>query len=185
MLTFLLTHLVGRLPVPNVLAVDAERLAVSLQHLEVSHGQDVIDRSAAVVLCATGEMARHAHDIVDVDVGPARPGPTGVLVHGDFGPQNLLVGGDDTAIVGVLDWEFVHVGDPLEDLMWVEWIVRTHHPEQVGHLGVMYSAYGRCWGWTDRQREMVMRCDDLRQRSHGMAGDLWTQRLDTTSRWAE
>ena len=180
-----LRALVGRLPVPHVLAVDAERLAVTLQHLERSHGHDVIDRAGASVLRATGEMARRIHGIVDVDVGTARHGSGGVLLHGDFGPQNLLFGRDDTVVVGVLDWEFVHFGDALEDLMWAEWIVRTHHPEHVGHLGEMYIAYGRCWSWADRQRAMVGRCDDLRKRSHGPAGDLWTRRLNNTSRWSE
>ena len=37
-----------------------------------------------------------------------------VLLHGDFGFHNLLVDGGD--IVGVLDWEVSHLGDPNEDL---------------------------------------------------------------------
>ena len=134
------------------------------------------------MLRATGAMARRVHGVVDVDVGTARHRSGGVLLHGDFGPQNLLFGGDDMVVVGVLDWEFVHFGDALEDLMWAEWIVRTHHPEQVGHLGEMYIVYGRCWSWADRQRAMVGRCDNLRKRSHGPARDLWTRRLNNTSR---
>jgi aminoglycoside phosphotransferase (APT) family kinase protein len=39
-----------------------------------------------------------------------------VLVHGDFRIGNLMVGPD--GLVGVLDWEFAHVGDPAEDLAW-------------------------------------------------------------------
>jgi aminoglycoside phosphotransferase (APT) family kinase protein len=39
------------------------------------------------------------------------------LVHGDFRNGNLLVG--PRGIQGVLDWESVHVGDPLEDLAWL------------------------------------------------------------------
>lgn len=38
------------------------------------------------------------------------------LVHGDFRPANMLV--DDARISAVLDWEFAHVGDPLEDIGW-------------------------------------------------------------------
>lgn len=44
---------------------------------------------------------------------PARPL---ALVHGDFRTGNLLVG--DDGLVAVLDWELVHLGDPLEDLGW-------------------------------------------------------------------
>src|SRR6185437_11434972 len=39
-----------------------------------------------------------------------------VLVHGDFRVGNLMVGPE--GLVGVFDWEFAHVGDPLEDLAW-------------------------------------------------------------------
>ena len=40
-----------------------------------------------------------------------------VLVHGDFKPGNTLLRGDEVAVM--LDWEFAHLGDPLEDLGWV------------------------------------------------------------------
>lgn len=44
---------------------------------------------------------------------PARPL---TLVHGDFRTGNLLV--NEQGLVAVLDWELVHLGDPLEDLGW-------------------------------------------------------------------
>ena len=42
---------------------------------------------------------------------------TTTLVHGDWKPGNWLVDGD--RFVVALDWELVHLGDPLEDLGWV------------------------------------------------------------------
>src|SRR5262249_16710998 len=42
--------------------------------------------------------------------------PELVLVHGDFRVGNLMVG--PAGLVGVFDWEFTHVGDPVEDLAW-------------------------------------------------------------------
>ncbi|MET0984244.1 MAG: phosphotransferase family protein, partial [Steroidobacteraceae bacterium] len=36
------------------------------------------------------------------------------VTHGDCGPYNFLV--QDDRLMAVLDWEFVHVGDPAEDL---------------------------------------------------------------------
>lgn len=39
-----------------------------------------------------------------------------VVVHGDFRIGNLLVGPD--GLTGVIDWEFCHRGDPVEDLAW-------------------------------------------------------------------
>lgn len=42
------------------------------------------------------------------------------LVHGDFRLGNFLVerDGHGARLTGVLDWEMVHLGDPLEDLAW-------------------------------------------------------------------
>ncbi len=44
---------------------------------------------------------------------PSRP----TLVHGDFRLGNLLVDAD--GLRAVLDWELVHLGDPVEDLGWL------------------------------------------------------------------
>jgi aminoglycoside phosphotransferase (APT) family kinase protein len=38
------------------------------------------------------------------------------LLHGDFRIGNLMI--SETQLVGVLDWEFAHIGDPAEDLAW-------------------------------------------------------------------
>jgi aminoglycoside phosphotransferase (APT) family kinase protein len=49
-----------------------------------------------------------------------------VLVHGDFRNGNLMIspeaapaGGPAGGLVGVLDWELAHLGDPAEDLGWI------------------------------------------------------------------
>jgi aminoglycoside phosphotransferase (APT) family kinase protein len=48
----------------------------------------------------------------------SRPERSGrAVVHGDFRLGNLMVDGD--GLVGVLDWELAHVGDPAEDLGWM------------------------------------------------------------------
>lgn len=39
------------------------------------------------------------------------------LTHGDFRMGNFMV--DQSGLAAVLDWEFAHFGDPLEDLAWV------------------------------------------------------------------
>lgn len=45
---------------------------------------------------------------------PARGDYT--LVHGDFRTGNYMV--DERGLTGVLDWEFAHWGDPMEDIGW-------------------------------------------------------------------
>jgi len=41
-----------------------------------------------------------------------------VLVHGDFRNGNIMVH-PDKGLVGVLDWELAHLGDPAEDMGWI------------------------------------------------------------------
>ncbi|MET7425557.1 phosphotransferase family protein [Dactylosporangium sp. NPDC005555] len=56
------------------------------------------------------------------------------LAHGDFRLGNFVVGGD--GLVGVLDWESAHRGDPLEDLGWIavrSW--RFRGPGAIGGFG--------------------------------------------------
>ncbi|HEU4324437.1 MAG TPA: phosphotransferase family protein [Roseiflexaceae bacterium] len=45
---------------------------------------------------------------------PDCPAPT--LVHGDFRVGNLIVGPE--GLRAVIDWEFAHIGDPVEDVAW-------------------------------------------------------------------
>jgi aminoglycoside phosphotransferase (APT) family kinase protein len=45
-----------------------------------------------------------------------------VLCHGDVGPGNFVH--HDGRVSAVLDWEFSHVGDPMDDLGW--WVFRGH-----------------------------------------------------------
>lgn len=46
------------------------------------------------------------------------PDPDGpvALVHGDAGPGNFLF--DHDQLTALIDWEFAHLGDPLEDIAW-------------------------------------------------------------------
>ena len=69
-----------------------------------------------------------------VDNRPPRTATT--LVHGDLRLGNLIVGPDGLA--AAIDWELVHVGDPLEDLGWLcvkAW--RFGAPLEVGGLGTI------------------------------------------------
>jgi aminoglycoside phosphotransferase (APT) family kinase protein len=68
------------------------------------------------------ERIAPASPLVDFAVDVLRrhhPGEPGrlVLCHGDAGPGNLLH--DGRRLTGLLDWEFAHLGDPLDDLAWI------------------------------------------------------------------
>jgi aminoglycoside phosphotransferase (APT) family kinase protein len=54
---------------------------------------------------------------------PAYDGPA-VLCQGDTGPGNFLYKGDE--VVGVVDWELAHLGDPMDDIAWLSWRATQH-----------------------------------------------------------
>lgn len=61
-----------------------------------------------------------------------------VVCHGDVGPGNFMHDGE--RVTAMLDWEFVHVGDPMDDLAWLAF--RGHH--FIGDIGD-FSAQLRRW----------------------------------------
>jgi aminoglycoside phosphotransferase (APT) family kinase protein len=83
-----------------------------------------------------------------IDNRPARSGTT--IVHGDLRLGNVMV--DEHGLAAVLDWELVHLGDPLEDLGWLcvkAW--RFGEPLEVAGLGTiddLVSAYEQAGGRT-------------------------------------
>ncbi len=72
------------------------------------------------------------------------------LVHGDFRVGNLMVD-PENGLVGVLDWELAHLGDPAEDLGWLcvnSWRFRRPDREVggFGHLPALIEAYENAGG---------------------------------------
>jgi aminoglycoside phosphotransferase (APT) family kinase protein len=62
----------------------------------------------------------------------AAPSDRLVLCHGDYRTGNYLL--RDGAIVGVLDWELAHVGDPVDDLAWAALPAFRGRSTLVGHM---------------------------------------------------
>ena len=71
-----------------------------------------------------------------------RPPSTGAaIVHGDLRMGNVIVGED--GLRAAIDWELVHLGDPLEDLAWLcvkAW--RFGSPLPVGGVGTLDQLLG-------------------------------------------
>lgn len=94
-------------------------------------------------------------------------------------------------VTAVVDWEFAHLGDPVEDLAWCEWIVRMHHPAQCRALPHFFQAYGAgVPAWTVRQAAMLARCEALREFCHrwepnGPGVRQWRERSVATAAWEE
>ncbi len=72
----------------------------------------------------------------------------GVVVHGDFRLGNVMVGHD--GLRAVLDWELVHLGDPMEDLGWLcvkAWRFGSPRPVAgVGEYQQLFDAYEAAGG---------------------------------------
>jgi aminoglycoside phosphotransferase (APT) family kinase protein len=76
--------------------------------------------------------------LADHLAAPTRP----VLVHGDFRVGNVLFRAD--RIVGILDWEMAHPGDPGEDLAWAYRALWS--PERFVALDEFAAAYEAAGG---------------------------------------
>jgi len=113
------------------------------------------------------------------------------LVHGDFGPQNMVFDATTLHPAAVVDWEFAHPGDPVEDVAWAEWIIRTHHPQLVDSLGTMFEGYGSRPPWRQRRAAMLEKCrwalDFVRRWPGADAASvaMWQRRLEVTTDFRE
>jgi aminoglycoside phosphotransferase len=184
-----LRGLAGRLPVPPLVADGDGELRMSL--MAGVHGQDLIDAGLAdAVLAACGRMLRRIHGTDPTLAGLPRPGADGgVLVHGDYGPNNVLLDPGAGEVTAVLDWEWVHAGGAVEDLAWCEWIVRMHHPRSTGSLGRLFAAYGSEPPWPARHGAMLAMCRSMlglceRWEPGGDGVTRWRHRLAVTRSWA-
>jgi aminoglycoside phosphotransferase len=183
-----LTYLADVLPVPPVLEVRTAMHCVVLGALPGRHGQELIDEGRAeAVLHLVGRTLRDLRAIPTTAV-PELDGDGPVLVHGDFGPQNMLFDADVLSVTAILDWEWAHLGDPIEDLAWAEWIVRMHHCGAIDALDSLFSGVAEKPGWTVRHDAMARRCREIlvmceTARLSAAAAE-WRQRLDSTEHWS-
>jgi aminoglycoside phosphotransferase (APT) family kinase protein len=137
-----------------VLAGQCGRALAALHAMPVDAvaGLDMPDQVAQyrAVLDASGQP-HPAFDLGFRHLEATRPSSAATtVVHGDFRLGNLIVGPD--GLRAVIDWELVHLGDPLEDLSWLcvkSW--RFGAAPRVGGFGQvpdLVSAYEEASGRT-------------------------------------
>jgi aminoglycoside phosphotransferase (APT) family kinase protein len=61
------------------------------------------------------------------------------LVHGDAGPGNFLA--EDGRVTGLIDWEFAHIGDPLDDLAWLEFRSSGRFEQTLPDVARLFERY--------------------------------------------
>lgn len=183
-----LVALAGKLPVPPLLGRSAR--SISAGFMPGVHGQDLVAAGLApAVLRACGLMLRRVQAI-DPGMIAGDAGAGAVLVHGDYGPNNLLLDPSGQQVTAIVDWEWAHAGEPVEDLAWCEWIMRMHHPDQVASLGELFDGYGYQPTWAARHQAMVRRCRYyfVLTELDEPGGDVavrWQDRLSITQGWHE
>jgi len=72
----------------------------------------------------------------------APPAPRTSIVHGDYRLGNFIC--RDGRIVAILDWELVHLGDPLEDIGWIclrPWRGRSKYMASLVERTELYRLY--------------------------------------------
>lgn len=118
--------------------------------------QDPIDRCYEVL--DRLNAARPAFELVLRRLARSRPAPRPhTVVHGDFRLGNMLV--DKSGIAAVLDWELVHLGDPLEDLGYLcvpAWRFGGSQPVAgVGEYDALIDAYREAAGGEVSEAELL------------------------------
>lgn len=184
-----LWSLADLLPIPEVLGSDVEKLRTRLVH--GTHGKDMIAGGLATpVLSACGGILKLLHAVDPRRVFGDDAAATSVVVHGDFGPNNILLDRTTMQVVAVVDWEWSHAGDPVEDLGWCEWIIRTFHSDCVDSMAAFFGTYGSKPPWTDRHAAMMTKLEQLHDFAEqrdpgGPVAITRVRQLDMTADWIE
>jgi aminoglycoside phosphotransferase (APT) family kinase protein len=77
-----------------------------------------------------------------LDRNPPKSVERTALCHGDAGRGNFLFEG--ARVTALLDWEFAHLGDPLDDLAWIA--VRSHLLGEFGDLAANFRRWADLTG---------------------------------------
>lgn len=108
-------EILGRLAVIDAAPIDlgpsiAMPDPADVHELALAGLESVLNENRATNRPITAAALRHLRRTVP------RPPEKISIVHGDYRIGNYLF--DETGITGVIDWEMVHKGSPLEDLAW-------------------------------------------------------------------
>ncbi len=181
-----LRALVGRLPVPRI--VNSQPGVLTTEYVDGVPGQELVaEGRAAAVMSALGRLLATLQSVSPANVS-AHDG-TGVLVHGDYGPNNAVLDPAGTNVLLLADWEWCTVGDRLTDLSWCEFIVRLHHPDHVAALPALWDGYGARPRWELRQQAMLARAEQHRAWAKTWPGGsdpaVWRERVARVQAWQE
>ena len=174
---------------PDLIKYDETRLNILTKYIKNRHAQDLLDENGSDVMCAIGKLLRDLQEIqIESIDGTIRRGSE-VLVHGDFGPQNVLLARDSFEIVGLVDWEWAHFGDKFEDIAWAEWLIRMHYEAKRPMIDALYDGFREMPVWETRHTFMIKKCEailDFAKRDRNEQSiTMWSKRIHRVRTFTE
>ncbi len=183
-----LSFLDGKFSVPKLLNPNY-RGGIQTAWVNGFHAQDLLEENTdeeqiKKIFISLGDLLKQLQQVDVNELKGKIPGEGPCLVHGDFGPQNMIVK-NPTPVV--FDWEWAHFGETVEDPAWVEWIIRTHHQKHLKHLPLFFEHYGQLSVWETRHEAMLKQCqrhlEFARLLGNRKAIQIWHNRLVVTHRF--
>ena len=117
---------------------------------------------ASALLRALGQFLFLLHTVDPRRVAGVLRGEGEVIVHGDYGPHNVLLDRESDSLVGVLDWESAFMGSRVLDLAWCEWQFRNRFPAHVYAIAALFDGYGETPAPSLRESALMARLEQLR-----------------------
>lgn len=153
-----LEYFKGKLPVPELVSKEADKLTLQTKFIPGIHAADVKGDDAMLdVQYACGQYLKTIHSSSVSGLSGRIIGTGSVVLHGDFSVRNILVSEADHKIVAILDWEKMRLGEPLRDLSWYEWILRLSCQVERRHLKSFYAGYGMDFpSWEVRRQGILV-----------------------------
>lgn len=173
----------------ELLGYDQDARSISTRYIEGRHAQDLLEEHCDIVPFTLGKLARELQSIEIDTVVKAKRNPSDVLVHGDFGPQDLLFASGALAKFYLVDWEWAHFGDRFEDIAWAEWIIRMHYDANPQMITSLYRGFGIVPPWNKRHELMVHKCEHIldfaKRDANAQAISMWIDRVERVKSFRE
>ncbi len=106
-----------------------------------------------------GLALRTIHQFPVQDLTGNIQGNGSALIHGDFNIYNIMFDLNMMTDICILDWEWAHLGESVEDLAWMEWSIRMNFTKFEKDLPYFYEAYGEIPDWRYRKDAMILQCN--------------------------
>jgi len=154
-----LTEISDTLPVPKILNSPNEAELT----IEVVSGyrSDLIlsSENSQKLFQNIGQTLKNIHRLPVNELIGKIPGNGKTLIHGDFLFQNIFFDPNSHFKITILDWEWAHLGEIVEDLAWMEWSIRMNFARYEKDIPIFYEAYGEVPDWQSRKDAMMMQCN--------------------------